>query len=158
MTTISKYLTLEHRHCDDLFVAAESAVARCEWPVAEAHFGAFHADMDAHLGREETVLFPAFEAQTGSDMGPTRVMRMEHTQMRSLMQEMETAIHDRQARDFLGLADTLLIMMQQHNMKEEQMLYPMSDRALPDCDQLVERMRHTDAGRPVPAATAAPVP
>jgi hemerythrin-like domain-containing protein len=31
---------------------------------------------------------------------------------------------------YLGLAETLLILMQQHNAKEEQILYPMSDNLL----------------------------
>ena len=34
--------------------------------------------------------------------------------------------------DYLGIADTLLILMQQHNMKEEQMLYNMMDQHLTD--------------------------
>jgi len=31
---------------------------------------------------------------------------------------------------FAGHAETLHILMQQHNMKEEQVLYPMTDRLL----------------------------
>ncbi len=32
--------------------------------------------------------------------------------------------------DYLGYAETLLIMMQQHNLKEENVLYPMCDQHL----------------------------
>ena len=32
--------------------------------------------------------------------------------------------------DYFGIAETLLIMMQQHNTKEENMLYPMCDQHL----------------------------
>jgi iron-sulfur cluster repair protein YtfE (RIC family) len=36
------------------------------------------------------------------------------------------ADHDR----YLGLSETLNMLMQQHNLKEENMLYPMSDQVL----------------------------
>jgi len=79
---------------------------------------------------EETVLFPAFEAATGMTMGPTRMMRLEHAQMRELFGQMNAALTNRAARDFAGSAETLLVLMQQHNMKEENILYPMCDRSL----------------------------
>ena len=38
---------------------------------------------------------------------------------------------EKQDKDgFLGDAETLLILMQQHNMKEEQIVYPMAERLL----------------------------
>ena len=40
-----------------------------------------------------------------------------------------------------GIADTLLIMMQQHNMKEENILYPMCDQHLSnELAPLLERL------------------
>ena len=38
-----------------------------------------------NLAREENILIPAFEAQTGNSMGPTQIMRMEHQQIRDLV-------------------------------------------------------------------------
>ncbi|MBT3836906.1 MAG: hemerythrin domain-containing protein, partial [Thiotrichales bacterium] len=90
---------------------------------------------------EEEILFSAFEEATGSAQGPTMVMRMEHEQMRSLLQNLQQAVESRDAEQALGVADTLMIMMQQHNMKEEQMLYPMIDRSLPDTDSVMARMK-----------------
>jgi hemerythrin-like domain-containing protein len=63
-------------------------------------------------------------------MGPTQVMRMEHIQIRSLMDDALDTLNQGNAEDYLGLADTLVIMMQQHNMKEENILYPMCDQHL----------------------------
>jgi hemerythrin-like domain-containing protein len=62
--------------------------------------------------------------------GPTQVMRMEHEQMRDLMQEMANAVAAGNQDSYLGLSETLNMLMQQHNLKEENMLYPMSDRVL----------------------------
>ena len=54
-------------------------------------------------------------------------MRSEHDQMRELLNAAKTALEERNAEDYSGTAETLLIMMQQHNMKEENILYPMCD-------------------------------
>ncbi len=70
------------------------------------------------------MLFPAFEQATGMTMGPTRVMRMEHEQMRGLLSQMAMAATDIDA--LVEHGDTLLMLTQQHNMKEEGMLYPMA--------------------------------
>jgi iron-sulfur cluster repair protein YtfE (RIC family) len=43
---------------------------------------------------------------------------------------MNEALVARDAENFAGAAETLLILMQQHNMKEENILYPMCDQAL----------------------------
>jgi hemerythrin-like domain-containing protein len=55
---------------------------------------------------------------------------MEHVQIRSLMDDALDTLNQGNAEDYLGLADTLVIMMQQHNMKEENILYPMCDQHL----------------------------
>jgi hemerythrin-like domain-containing protein len=79
-----------------------------------------------------SVLFPLFEQRTGMYQGPTQVMRGEHTQMRQLLAAAEAALAKREADDYAGNAETLLIMMQQHNVKEENVLYPMCDQHLAD--------------------------
>lgn len=130
MNTILNFLGSDHRACDDLFAAAEEAAASKNWNGARSLFSQFHQAMDRHFAMEEEVLFPGFEAKTGTSMGPTQVMRAEHDQMRALMQDMETAVESGDVSGFLGLSETLNMLMQQHNLKEENVLYPMSDRAL----------------------------
>ncbi len=102
MTTIRALMTEDHRHCDDLFADAESTV-----------------------GKKAIT-----EAKTGMSMGPTQVMRMEDTQIRALLDEALEALMQNKPDDYLGYADTLVIMMQQHNMKVENMLYMMCDQHL----------------------------
>ncbi|MEW5792523.1 MAG: hemerythrin domain-containing protein [Pseudomonadota bacterium] len=129
MDSISRYLGSDHHHCDDLFAQAEDAAARRDWAACEAGFRAFAEATAQHFRMEEEVLFPALEAHT-NPLGPTRIMRMEHRQMEELLEDMKQALAQRRAEDFLGGAETLLIMMQQHNLKEEQVLYPMADQVL----------------------------
>ena len=126
---ITETLSEDHRHCDDLFAAAEAAVSTDD-DAALDQFTAFAAALEKHFNFEESVLFPCFEQASGNTMGPTRVMRSEHTQMRALVEDMRLALQAGQPERFLDLSETLLVMMQQHNLKEEQMLYPMADQAL----------------------------
>ena len=130
MTALTEPFRDHHKHCDSLFVEAEAAVAARDWVNAERLLAAFHAEMTTHFRTEEEVLFPAFEAATGMTMGPTRMMRVEHAQMRELLDQMDAALGKQDRDTFAGAAETLLIFMQQHNMKEENILYPMCDRGL----------------------------
>ncbi len=130
MTDLTEPFRHHHKHCDSLFVEAEAAVAARDWVNAGSLLAAFLAEMETHFRTEEEVLFPAFEAATGMTMGPTRMMRFEHAQMRELFEQMNAALGKQERDTFAGAAETLLIFMQQHNMKEENMLYPMCDRGL----------------------------
>ena len=130
MSTLREFLTEDHRYCDDLLAAAESAAGDGKPLVAQAAFARFVAAMLEHFEAEEKQLFPAFEARTGMSMGPTQVMRGEHAQMRDLMKAAVDALDGGDSEEYLGQVETLLIMMQQHNMKEENILYPMCDQHL----------------------------
>jgi hemerythrin-like domain-containing protein len=127
---ISQFMTQEHRNCDTLFAAAEQAAAKANWEEAEVQFLAFSNETLRHFQREEEELFPAFEAQTGSSEGPTQVMRYEHEQVRGLIGKMATALESQDTDAYLSLSESMMILLQQHNMKEEQMLYAMCDRVL----------------------------
>ena len=142
MTAISSYLTDDHRHCDEAFLAAERAILVRHWAEAEHSLADFAVAMARHFASEEDLLFPAFEAASGSTAGPTMVMRMEHEQINGLLEALHRAVTARNREDCLGLYETLLLLMQQHNAKEENILYPMADRLLEsDAAGLVERMR-----------------
>ena len=68
-------------------------------------------------------------------------MRMEHDQMRQLFREMGESVEQKYSDRFLGLSETLLMIMQQHNAKEEQILYRMADQALAnEADELLKEM------------------
>lgn len=141
MTTIRSFMTDDHRHCDDLFAEAEQAIGKNNPEAARAAFDHFRTAMLAHFDSEEKTLFPEFESKTGMSMGPTQVMRMEHEQLRALFDEAQQALESGSVDDYVGVAETMLIMMQQHNMKEENILYPMCDQHLSaDLPGLLERL------------------
>jgi hemerythrin-like domain-containing protein len=130
MDNISDFMTNDHHACDDLFASAEESVGNGNWVKANHDFSAFLAAMKQHFKNEEEVLFPAFDSKTGMEMGPTYVMRSEHQQMNKVFDDMLEALAAKDSDAYLGLSETLLMLMQQHNMKEEQMLYRMMDQHL----------------------------
>lgn len=130
MTALTRPLKDHHKFCDDLFADAEAAVAMKDWQNALSLTVRFSDELENHFRTEEESLFPAFEAATGMTGGPTQVMRYEHAQMRDLLEQMATAMKQQDGNAFAGAAETLLILMQQHNMKEESILYPMCDQTL----------------------------
>lgn len=146
MHTILEFMGSDHHTCDDLFASAEEAVAKKDWDSARSLFDRFQAAMAHHLAMEEEVLFPAFEARTGMSMGPTQVMRSEHVQMRDLIANMGRAVAESDQDSYLGLSETLNMLMQQHNLKEENVLYPMTDQVLGgERDDLIRSMQAISA-------------
>jgi iron-sulfur cluster repair protein YtfE (RIC family) len=140
MSTISEFMTNHHKQCDELFVDAESAVDKEQWDVVADKWPLCHNEIETHFRREEEVLFPKFESVTGMTGGPTQMMRIEHQQIRELFKEMDKAVKAKDKVNYMGLSETLMVTMQQHNMKEEQILYPMIDGAITSQDELIDTM------------------
>lgn len=129
MKSITEFMATDHKTCDNEFADAEEAALDGDWAKTEASFNSFRNDMAHHFRMEEDALFPALQA-AGGPSGPVQMMLMEHVQMNDLIADMAAAVADKDAQKYSGLSETLLIVMQQHNHKEEQILYPIADRIL----------------------------
>lgn len=144
--SISSELTHDHERCDALFAKAEQA-AHAGDPSLKGSWKGFADAMLRHFKLEEDMLFPALEQAVGGQLPPVRVMLMEHRQMRDLFQQLDEAVARVDVDEFAGLAQTLLVVMEQHNIKEQNILYPMADRALaPQSAALVANMRAVSGG------------
>lgn len=130
---LKEFFTLDHRHIDDTWAEVESAAQSGDVEVEKEKWRIFQGEMLRHLRMEEEVMFPAFEQASGmTESGPTFVMRSEHEQMRGLIEQMGAAADADDYDELVDLGDTLLMLIQQHNQKEEQMLYPMAEQVLAD--------------------------
>lgn len=141
MSNIQNFMTQHHKSCDDLLVDAEGALASGDWSTFEVSWRRFDNETQHHFALEEDILFPAFEQQTGMTGGPTMVMRQEHNQVKALFEQMHQAIQDQAMERAMGIIESTMLLIQQHNMKEEQILYPMSDNHLTNGDVLVDQMK-----------------
>jgi len=130
MSTILELFGDDHRRCDEQFAQAEAAARAGDMGRCAGLFETFRGALLRHIRLEEEVLFPGFEAATGNTGGPTRVMRDEHAMLRELMERLGTAAVAGATADYLAAARTLTMLLEQHNMKEEGILYPMCDRVL----------------------------
>ena len=140
MSNIKDFMTQDHKECDEIFAQMEDVIAN-KSDEALSKFEEFQDALTNHFKMEEMVLFPMFEQKMGISQ-PAQVMVMEHEQMRKLLSEMEDAIEANDNDKFFSLSETLMILMQQHNMKEEQMLYTMAQQHLgDDADHIISRMR-----------------
>ena len=129
MKTIAEYMADDHQACDVKFADAETAALADDWSKTETAFKAFRDDMARHFRREEEVLFPTLTS-AGGPSGPVHIMLMEHAQIKELLKQMGAAVERKDAQQYSGLSETLLMVMQQHNHKEENILYPIMDQIL----------------------------
>ena len=127
MTDLTETLSADHRRCDRLFAKAEGLMNDGDWEAARSLLAQFAGALEAHFRMEEEVLFPKLLAHVP---GPVQVMLMEHAQMRQVLEALLDASAAGDRDGGLGQAETLFILLQQHNAKEEQILYPMADRTL----------------------------
>lgn len=128
--SLADFFTHDHHEVDDHWARVEEAANAGDDAAVRAAFDTFDAAQRHHIAMEEDVLFPAFEAATGMVSGPTAVMRDEHTQMRGLLDQMRQALAGGDPQEMIDQGDTLLMLIQQHNQKEEAILYPMAEQVL----------------------------
>lgn len=126
----SEILTAQHRGCDADLVRTERLAQHGDWRTSEEATIDFVAHTEAHLHYEERWLFPRLEAVLPTTAAPAAVMRGEHDQIRALCRELTAAVAAQDAGGVGELVDTLLLLLQQHNAKEEAVLYPLADRVL----------------------------
>ncbi|MEE3122516.1 MAG: hemerythrin domain-containing protein [SAR324 cluster bacterium] len=143
MKTLLEFMQIHHGQCDQLYADGENSLLDEQMEEGVGQITTFLSEMERHFLMEETVLFPTFEDISGMRQGPTQVMRMEHQQIRNLLARMSDAVTRMDRDEILEVGETLLILMQQHNMKEEGILYPMVDQHLaPYREELMDRMNN----------------
>jgi len=130
--SVTGYLSWDHDRLDAILQSVRARVEAGDWEAARREYAPFYDGLDRHIRLEEGILFPLFEERTGMTGGPTVVMREEHREIRGALGTMLDALGRSDVRLFQeGLAH-LLSVLPDHNVKEEQVLYPTTDRILPD--------------------------
>ncbi|GIX42897.1 MAG: hypothetical protein KatS3mg129_2630 [Leptospiraceae bacterium] len=148
MESLKEYLTKDHKECDEFFAKVENALHSEKIEEAKNAFLEFYQRTKRHFVIEEDILFPEFEAITVNTMGPTQVMRMEHQDMnyqldvlKSLLEKEK--ISKEEINEAKNTLENILFILQQHNMKEEQILYNMMENVFSDSlkKELLEKIK-----------------
>ncbi len=134
MKSISDYYAADHDRLDGLFKTYQQ-LKRSDFSKAKEAFVGFKFGLQRHIIWEEDILFPLFEKKTGMNpnMGPTAVMRTEHRQIKTALEAIHTQVAkgspetDRDEK-------TLLTVLTEHNVKEENILYPAIDRLVTEAE------------------------
>jgi hemerythrin-like domain-containing protein len=128
---LAAFFEQDHLDCDARWADVEELLDTDDIEAARPAWQKFDAGMRRHFAMEEEVLFPEFESASGMhDAGPTTVMRMEHQQMRGLLEQIAEAIETGHCEKALDAGDALLMLTQQHNSKAEGTLYPVAESLL----------------------------
>ena len=130
MTGLAESLLQHHRYCDRFFALALEAAAASDWTAFARQVAALADELERHIAFEEGELFPAFEEASGLRAGPTQVMRAEHSEMRDLLSALGAAQPRVDPQGCRAELEHLRALLQEHNVKEESVLYPACDRLL----------------------------
>lgn len=130
-SAITDSFTEDHHRCDRLLAEAERCGGAKDWPGAGRTAGDLSMALERHFTLEEETLFPALAEVFKVAEQPIAIMVGEHAQMRALLADLDEAVATRDQAGYLGVLETLHFLIQQHNYKEEGVLYPMADGALP---------------------------
>ena len=142
MTTISGFMRADHARLDTTFEEFKR-LGNDEIDRGKSLFFDFNAGLRRHIIWEEDILFPIFERATGMhDSGPTEVMRMEHRQIKQILEEIKEKVT---AGILVGIQEAengLLEVLGSHNQKEENILYPAIDQLSDEeqTEQVISRM------------------
>jgi uncharacterized protein (DUF2249 family)/hemerythrin-like domain-containing protein len=141
---VTEALVWDHARLDALEAAAFEARARGRLVQARDVFTDFAHGLRRHMDFEEQLLFPEFETRCHleGENGPSAVMRAEHRAITALLFVMEREIDDPEAPIELSRAE-LRQIQRDHDLKEEQILYPALDRMLDaeEGDRMVARIQ-----------------
>ncbi len=129
-SVITDAFTQDHHRCDQLLAAAETSLGSGDWVAIAQVADALCTAMEAHFALEEGTLFPELTQVFRVAANPIEVMLSEHAQMRALLLDLTDAVAEHDKETCVGVLETLHFAVQQHNYKEEAVLYPMADGAL----------------------------
>ncbi|MBX3460837.1 MAG: hemerythrin domain-containing protein [Planctomycetes bacterium] len=141
--SVSEYLGWDHDRLDEVLERALADAAAGKWQPASRRLENFRHGLFRHADLEDDVLFPEYEQRTGIRTGgPTQVMRDEHVQIKQAINGMVQATREESLPDLEQWHANLLGVLVEHNMKEEQILYPGTDNLLSDAERedLILRM------------------
>jgi hemerythrin-like domain-containing protein len=139
--TVTSYLSTDHRRLDAILDGVVAHALADDRGETAARFRRFRAGLERHIELEESILFPLFEERSGITTGPTRVMRFEHQEIREVLAVIDARLQKGTLTDLLADVARLAELLGRHNLKEERILYPTSDRlAGADLPDLMRRL------------------
>ncbi|MCD6639948.1 MAG: hemerythrin domain-containing protein [Nocardioides sp.] len=126
--TIGQVLEDDHHRIDRHFAAFAASLAG-DGAVAEDELAAGITALKHHIWVEEELHFPPLRA--AGLMGPIMVMLKEHGELWDLLDRLEAQVAEAAAvAEISATWQVAAALLEAHNAKEEQILYPSGDQVL----------------------------
>lgn len=125
--SIKNFFEADHERLDQLFVSFMKFKNE-SFPRAVDYFNQWKSGLQRHIVWEENIIFPLFLKKTDNER-PIRVMRFEHCQILQALDKLSEKVQrgncntDREEYQ-------LLILLGEHSLKEEMVLYPSIEATL----------------------------
>lgn len=168
MTDLAALMSQDHDWLTAVFADFRKSAGGEAWKL----FSQFESGLRAHIDKEEQILFPPFEERTGTcASGPTAIMRVEHEQIKQLLQSIRQEIDRGRRRGYMRVPETgrmqafivdetdrdavnksvkqLADVLHPHHHKEEEIVYLWLQRTSTEAERVVlaERMQSPPPGR-----------
>ena len=125
--SIAEFFERDHREIDAIFEKLTFQDSKKDL----SFFNEFDKRLERHILWEESILFPAVtEVNPMIGQGPVRIMNMEHEAIRHTKAKAHRAFEDGDLHQARENCEAVRSMLEQHNMKEEHILYPACDHGL----------------------------
>lgn len=134
-----------HAGLRDQFAVHRDFVVGLEWPRALSELEKFERDLRHHMDAEEAWILPLYRERVGKVLGgDPEFFTLEH---KNILRNLETAKESlrkmavdpkagrRQAHEFLDQESLLLHLLEHHDAREKNTLYPRLDEVLTDAER-----------------------
>jgi iron-sulfur cluster repair protein YtfE (RIC family) len=132
LDSVTRYLSWDHDRLDGILGEATRRVEAGSVSEARIFFATFDQGLRRHIRAEETILFPLFEARTGGNHALTEVLRREDRAIEAALGCMRMALETGDVAEYGSALASLYGLLEPHNAKEEQVLYPATDELVTD--------------------------
>lgn len=139
--SVAEFLIWDHDRLDRLLDEVNQNIAEGDWDRACTRIRQFRTGLFHHADQEDNVLWTAIGELSDEHYDLIQTMKDDHREFKDWVNEMVNAVEAHSRTEFENANANLLGVMVEHNMKEENVLYPFLDRRLDDSTrgQLIRR-------------------
>lgn len=135
-----------HEHLDELFLLHQEALLKLDLTLAAARLQAFERELQTHIRVEEELLLPVYQRAGRIPGGPIEFFTGEHQRLLAMLarfaETIEQLKHNQTDldREVIRLFDAEAVfksLMQHHDQRERNILYPKLDEVTEEAERAV---------------------
>lgn len=128
--SVSELIGWDQRRLDDILDDVNELAETGDFTGALRHFEDFRAGLEHHIAMEEQVLFPLYQKLSLDTEAAMAAMYSEHVLIRTLVEQVAEALRTGDLPSFARVIENLYAVMDVHDQKEEDVVFPRLDAEL----------------------------